>query len=702
MEPTGTRNRSEVLAQAERTALRRDSIAALARVAAIDELRAALATALDESRIAAATALALAIGTAGGRIPAAAARQLLPDLELITFLPMIAGTIEGDRVAALLDVVEEERLSWEREALALYLATQLLEGAEAPPRLVSILRSLAREPLGPEAGMFVAAAGRVLGNADICTLASDWIPLAITIEKDGSAEDLRRFLFAPLSETLPEQEPARMVTGYTVTRAEPKVGRNDPCPCGSGKKYKKCCAAREHESFGRDRAIDEFRKLGPQPSRTREQIFELMRPGELAQLDPASLTTLELIRAARKLATHRRWEVAERFFDVLATRSDAPGNDPEGYRLELVDEALRAHALDFAERQLERMTLSERNQIRYGVQLSLAHNRPDALSQLESAAVAGLKDDESLLIESAYSLLEHFPALGILAARGTISAERFLDSEMLLDYVGRARDRLGLPAEEPWWKIFDFLLQENTERAERVTNDAESRLLQRELETLQADLAAANARAARLERDLSGRVAALDAMAAERERPSGMVSTAPTADDRSRVAELEAERQRLRNKIGELKGEIAEGTAQRAELRHKLAAASDAKRNASPAADVDERRVDEDTDDAVGDAVATHPRRILVPHFAPAATRALGQIPHRIAADALREVSSLAAGDVQTWNGAKHMKRAHDVLSVRVGRSYRLLFRVAEERLEVVDVIHRSELDETIERIARG
>jgi SWIM/SEC-C metal-binding protein len=24
--------------------------------------------------------------------------------------------------------------------------------------------------------------------------------------------------------------------------AAPKVGRNDPCPCGSGKKFKKCCA----------------------------------------------------------------------------------------------------------------------------------------------------------------------------------------------------------------------------------------------------------------------------------------------------------------------------------------------------------------------------------------------------------------------------------------------------------------------------
>ena len=32
-----------------------------------------------------------------------------------------------------------------------------------------------------------------------------------------------------------EQKKAR-----TVVRSFPKIGRNDPCPCGSGKKYKKC------------------------------------------------------------------------------------------------------------------------------------------------------------------------------------------------------------------------------------------------------------------------------------------------------------------------------------------------------------------------------------------------------------------------------------------------------------------------------
>lgn len=26
-----------------------------------------------------------------------------------------------------------------------------------------------------------------------------------------------------------------------IVRDYKKVGRNDPCPCGSGKKYKKCC-----------------------------------------------------------------------------------------------------------------------------------------------------------------------------------------------------------------------------------------------------------------------------------------------------------------------------------------------------------------------------------------------------------------------------------------------------------------------------
>ena len=34
-----------------------------------------------------------------------------------------------------------------------------------------------------------------------------------------------------------------------------KVGRNAPCPCGSGKKYKHCCLEREQESQAKARAM---------------------------------------------------------------------------------------------------------------------------------------------------------------------------------------------------------------------------------------------------------------------------------------------------------------------------------------------------------------------------------------------------------------------------------------------------------------
>ncbi len=32
-----------------------------------------------------------------------------------------------------------------------------------------------------------------------------------------------------------------LLTPSTIRRTKPKIGRNEPCPCGSGKKYKKCC-----------------------------------------------------------------------------------------------------------------------------------------------------------------------------------------------------------------------------------------------------------------------------------------------------------------------------------------------------------------------------------------------------------------------------------------------------------------------------
>ena len=60
------------------------------------------------------------------------------------------------------------------------------------------------------------------------------------------AEPIRRVQIAkPLIEGF-EGGIKRTAPKATVGAAKSgKVGRNDPCPCGSGKKYKKCCGANE-------------------------------------------------------------------------------------------------------------------------------------------------------------------------------------------------------------------------------------------------------------------------------------------------------------------------------------------------------------------------------------------------------------------------------------------------------------------------
>lgn len=50
----------------------------------------------------------------------------------------------------------------------------------------------------------------------------------------------------PIHARLAEQRAAEeawegSATSATLRRAEPKLGRNDPCLCGSGKKFKRCC-----------------------------------------------------------------------------------------------------------------------------------------------------------------------------------------------------------------------------------------------------------------------------------------------------------------------------------------------------------------------------------------------------------------------------------------------------------------------------
>ena len=79
----------------------------------------------------------------------------------------------------------------------------------------------------------------------------------------------------------------------------PKIGRNDPCPCGSGKKYKHCCRdkdeAAERAAFAAARAAAAA-EYQERQARLKERQARLEHEDELAR---ASNAVIDLLDAGR-------------------------------------------------------------------------------------------------------------------------------------------------------------------------------------------------------------------------------------------------------------------------------------------------------------------------------------------------------------------------------------------------------------------
>ena len=75
-----------------------------------------------------------------------------------------------------------------------------------------------------------------------------------------------------------------------------KTGRNDPCPCGTGKKYKQCCLARDEAAAATARAAQPVAA----PAR-RPKFVNLFQQGDrgVDELTEASNAVVGLVRAGK-------------------------------------------------------------------------------------------------------------------------------------------------------------------------------------------------------------------------------------------------------------------------------------------------------------------------------------------------------------------------------------------------------------------
>ena len=189
-------------------------------------------------------AVALAAIGPASRLPTAA---LLGDETRADHLRLAAA-----RTLSLLALKHPES----RDASLAALASQLDAHAVQKPGFNGFLVSALLDARAVEAA---ASLERAFANNRVDeSIAGDWedvqIELGLKQLRDHPPKPNRLTLFgaqfrasmgipAPLDGASETVASAPIATPSQPLRAPPKVGRNDPCPCGSGKKYKKCCGA---------------------------------------------------------------------------------------------------------------------------------------------------------------------------------------------------------------------------------------------------------------------------------------------------------------------------------------------------------------------------------------------------------------------------------------------------------------------------
>ncbi len=721
-------------APTENTFLSRIDAVAAAGAPSLDAISAAVQRADYDQ----ATLLALARAFAGELLPSTVVAQIIPGVYHVGALLALINASTGARSQVLLDVVVHDRLppgevGCDLAAILLYVSWRLGNADVLRAQMAWPIRRLLRRQLGVRAMTLVAKLVDELKDDNVTSVGRDLLPAglvahevvqAVTGDLDRAIAESPRELAKLISS--PENRPR--ITPRLTVRATAKPGRNDLCPCGSGRKYKRCCQDKEASSFSQSPisglSWDEY-LVQAADTMTVETIHSLSLR-DLALVNLAQLKLPPLVVTYRQFIARSRWDLGERALDVLAVHEQCEDGDADDFRGELINSLMSYGEWDLVRHHASKV-VDKAAFVSVELALALAEERPDALAQLRRAAsiaVGQVNRDDDSDIALAYALLHSDPALGILVGRGCLSAERWLDSTVLVRDIEKARDRLNLPPGDPAWETWAVLARDqepdaaDTQRQRGSTTPVASAPLPRtasskghvatsprmvdaansdsddddssrraeEVAALQAALREASTRTTQLEQQLERQ---------ERGAVEAAVAAAspPTAEETAAV-------RRLQLKVSELKALINEGNEERRDLRRKLATTGNARATdetrPSPTATLN----GEKDDDGMGMPGDTGERGIHIPQVGRRAEDALRAVPAHVAAEAMRTVGSLSAGDRSAWSRVKQGKdMKFTLLMARVGIHHRLLFRIDDGVLDVLDLVTRENLDTALKRL---
>lgn len=610
-------------------------------------------------------------------------------------LAAAAMHMAGDVARSLIASVERQLMGNEREATALLLAgvwsKEKGNGAVLPELIVQARIHARRAGHNPFADLQLTALAELLQDQALFAI----------LRSKVAAEDPQRFakdviakLVDPIRESplgaVPERPGPIVHSGYTVRRAVARIGRNDPCPCGSGKKYKKCCIEKDQERLHESSSVAGLTVEELQEQReqflTQNELLE-MRSYELVRLDPVKVS--ELLRPVLINCLHRfgELEAAVQLFEKIGVPDDL-----RGHWLDCVTEVVQNQRKDLLMRLLDLQDESafSREELPFAAHLLLADD-PDALPMIEQMAVAALQDPNGETpMELAYALLEgRCAGLGILISHGLIASRPIFDADVLFDSLLETRDRLNLPPDDPFESVLDQRYQQSIEehRDSGSLQEAHERLdsKDRELRQARLHLAQIQAELERKEREIQRRKTA-QALTAPTPQPSANSET--TVDE-------------LRLRLESLKDELKQRHNERNELRHELKIAlehlEELRQKDAPAAQTDDAEQIEQNLLETAEPHGVQPVR--TPEFSQKFLASFEHVPLNAVRHAMVLIGRLAAGESGAFAGAKRLKANRQIVRQRVGADYRLLFRVHPKTIELLALISRRDLERTIRNL---
>jgi hypothetical protein len=177
--------------------------------------------------------------------------------------PTLFGMMGPAAIAPIAAFLEDQNIEWMPASLATTALVQIVERhAECRDECIGILtrRLQGAANINPEANGFAIGNLMDLQAVEAIDTIREAFRLDVVDETiAGDLEDVEiafglreqrsrprpRFTFPP-RKIAPRESPSITTARYEPSEFEPeprpaKIGRNEPCPCGSGKKYKKCC-----------------------------------------------------------------------------------------------------------------------------------------------------------------------------------------------------------------------------------------------------------------------------------------------------------------------------------------------------------------------------------------------------------------------------------------------------------------------------